>query len=251
MCLLRESGRKMSIASLYKATLYKETDSPLGEQKAVAPQSIPAPVRNSYLMSKGGFDVFEGLLDQPTLDLLLSEAVMLAASGNQSDVPISDGEEVRGGSPARRFLNTGGGQVQTAFYQADWLIDFLSKLCDAPVTPTGTHGTYSFYVRSGDHIFIHRDIESCDLAVITCLYDNAGPDCDGGILYLYPGRLFEPLSAIRVTPEQGAFGVRLQCGQTIIMFGGLIPHAILPVAEGQMRIVSVLCYSIPSMLAVE
>jgi hypothetical protein len=27
-----------------------------------------------------------------------------------------------------------------------------------------------------------------------------------------------------------------------VMYGGIIPHALLPLAEGQARIVSVLCY---------
>lgn len=65
---------------------------------------------------------------------------------------------------------------------------------------------------------------------------------DGGRLCLYPDRLFEPLSIIRATPQQGAIKVRLDPGQTIVLFGGLVPHALLKVAAGQARIVSVLCY---------
>jgi hypothetical protein len=57
--------------------------------------------------------------------------------------------------------------------------------------------------------------------------------------------MFEPLSAVRASPEDGALRLRLEVGQTIILCGGLIPHTLLPVAEGQERIVSVLCYQVP------
>jgi hypothetical protein len=39
--------------------------------------------------------------------------------------------------------------------------------------------------------------------------------------------------------------LRLRVGQTITLCGGLVPHALLPVAEGQSRIVSVLCHQVP------
>jgi hypothetical protein len=213
----------------------------------ISPEALPDSIRNSYLMTRDGYDVFEGLLDSRALDLLLAEAVALSGKGARSDVPDSDEEEVRGGSPARQFINTGGGEVQAAVYHAGWMIDFLSGLCDATVIPTGSHGTYSFYSASGAHIFIHRDVEECDLAVITCLHDNAGSDTDGGMLCLYTDRLFEPLSAIRATPELGATRLRLMPGQTIVLLGGIVPHCVLPVVEGQTRIVSVLCYQIPSL----
>jgi hypothetical protein len=64
----------------------------------------------------------------------------------------------------------------------------------------------------------------------------------GGMLRLYPDRLCERLSAIRANPERGAIKLRLMPRQTVVMFGGIVPHAILPVADGQVRIVSVLCY---------
>jgi hypothetical protein len=199
-------------------------------------------MRNSPLMKKGGFEVFEGLLDDNGQRLLLSEAVQLSATAQLSDVPLSDKEEVRGGSPARRFLSAVGGRVQDAFYTAPWLIRFLHDVTGAALLPTGRYGSFTYYARPGDQLTVHRDVTFCDVAMITCLYESPRPVGGGGMLYLYPGRICERLSTIRATPEQGAVKLRLMSGQTIVMLGGMVPHAVSPVADKQVRIVSVLCY---------
>jgi hypothetical protein len=194
-------------------------------------------------MRDGGFRVLEGLFDHATRKELLAEALRLLPRAAPSAVPVSDDEEVRGGTPARSFLNTGGGPLQDALYRTPGLLECLRRMTCASLVPTGALGTYSYYVRPGDFLALHRDIVTCDVAVITCLHDaGAGHEGDGGKLCLYPGRLFEPLSAIRRSPEAGALKLRLLAGQTIVMFGGIVPHALLPVAAGQARIVSVLCY---------
>lgn len=210
-----------------------------------APPAVPASLRRSRLLSRGGFDVFSGLLDDSFREHLLAEALGRYGEALECDIPASDGEEVRGGIPARRFLNATGGPVQDAFYRAPWVLDFLRGLTAPSLVPTGERGTYSYYVRAGDFLAIHRDIQTCDLAVITCLQDGAAVGGDGGSLCLYPERFLEPLSAVRATPEEGALKLRLDAGQTIALCGGLVPHALLPVAEGQERVVSVLCYHIP------
>jgi hypothetical protein len=176
---------------------------------------------------------------------MLAEAVALYGESSECDVPVSDGEEVRGGTPARRFRNSGGGPAQDAFYRAPWVIDFLRGLTRSSLVPTGERGTYSYYVRAGDFLAIHRDVRMCDIAVITCLKNGEAVEGDGGSLSLYPERMFEPLSAVRAAPGEGAHRLRLEVGQTIVLCGGLIPHTLLPVNEGQERIVSVLCYHVP------
>ncbi len=124
------------------------------------------------------------------------------------------------------------------------MLAFMRRLTHRSIEPTGELGTYSYYSRPGDFLAIHRDIVTCDVAVITCLSDS--PDhAAGGALCLYPDRMFEPVAAIRATPSEGARVVRLREGQTIALFGGLVPHALLPVDADQVRIVSVLCYRIP------
>ena len=203
--------------------------------------SIPESLRRSRLLSRGGFDVYEGLFDEDFRRRMLAEALGRYAEATACEVPVSDDEEVRGGVPARRFSTSSGGPVQDSFYLAPWLLELLRGLTSPSLIPTGERGTYSYYVRPGDFLAIHRDIPSCDVAVITCLSDGG----QGGQLCLYPERLLEPLSALRATPDEGAYGLRLGVGQTIVLCGGLVPHALLPVTEGQSRVVSVLCYHIP------
>lgn len=212
---------------------------------SATPRRVPDALRRSRLLSRGGFEVYEGLTDEGFRGRLLAEALARYAEAEGCDVPVSDGEEVRGGVPARRFSNCPGGPVQDALYHAPPVLDFLRRLTAPSLVPTGPRGTYSYYVRPGDFLAIHRDIQTCDVAVITCLSDGAHVGGDGGSLCLYPERLFEPLSAVRATPEEGALRVRLDVGQTIVLCGGLVPHALLPVAEGQQRVVSVLCYHVP------
>ena len=209
--------------------------------------AISSAVLHSRLLARGGFDVYEGLLEDRFQQQLFTEAQMQYAEAVACDVAVSDGEEVRGGVPERRFLSSSGGVVQDSFYRAPWVLAFLRELTAAELVPSGERGTYSYYVRPGDFLGLHRDIVTCDVAVITCLsngtIDNAS---DGGHLCLYPERIDEPLSAIRATPEKGALKLLLKPGQTIVMYGGIVPHALLPVTPGQERIVSVLCYKIPN-----
>lgn len=206
------------------------------------PNCIPGSIRKSPLMKEGGFQVFQGVIDERIRKDMLSEALALLPSGTACKVSTPDIEEVRGGKPRRSFINSQGGRVQQAFYAAPWLLDFLRGLSHSRLTPTGTLGTYSYYIRPGDFLEIHRDIIECDVAVISCLSEGPIDNGDGGRLCLYPERLFERLSSIRATPEKGAVKVRLDPGQTIVLYGGIVPHALLKVAVGQARIVSVLCY---------
>lgn len=205
-------------------------------------QSVPEAIRNSPLMRNGGFDVFERLPDRNTCAQLLDEARRCLATARSSEIAVSDDEEVRGGQPARRFVSASGGAIQTAFYRDRSVIRFIETLCNAPVLPTGGRGTYTYYARPGDHLALHRDIETCDVALITCLLDRHGSGSSGGVTRLYPERQNERLSQIRASPELGAISVRVRVGQAMVMFGGMVPHAIMPLGFGEIRIVSVLCY---------
>ncbi|MBM4258598.1 MAG: hypothetical protein FJ147_22200 [Deltaproteobacteria bacterium] len=203
---------------------------------------IPSHLHTSPLLQRGGFAVFAKLIDPSLLTRLLSESLRLVPHAVKSWVPVSDTEEVRGGDPARRFLSAAAGREQHRLYQAAWLRDVLSSVAGTPLQPSGGGGTYTYYAHRDDYLTIHRDVSSCDVAVITCLHDGPEFSETGGLLSLYPTRVTEPLSQLRAQPEKGVVNVRLQPGHTIVLFGGLLPHAILPVSRRQVRIVSVLCY---------
>jgi len=203
---------------------------------------IPPAILDSPLMRRGGFDIFSGIVDESIKNSLLAEAVEQQTVITESLVTDSDTEEIRGGSPRRKFLSSAGGEFQRAFYQSEWLINFLRDLTTPFLRPTGLYGTFSYYSRTSDFLEIHRDIVACDVAVITCLENRFGEDKTGGKLCLYPSRTRELLSDIRATPEEGAYEVLLEEGLTIVIYGGIVPHALLPVNQDQTRVVSVLCY---------
>lgn len=203
---------------------------------------IPPVILDSPLMRRGGFDVFSGIADEYIKTSLLDEAFNQQPLITESLVTDTDSEEIRGGAPRRKFLSSPGGEFQRSFYHAGWLIDFLRSLTTPFLHPTGSYGTFSYYVRPDDFLEIHRDIVACDVAVITCLENSFGADRSGGKLCLYPSRTDELLSDIRSSPEKGAYEFLLEAGQTIVFYGGIVPHALLPVAKDQRRIVSVLCY---------
>lgn len=210
-------------------------------------QPIPRYILNSPLMQRGGFAVYEGMLDEAIHTALLSEAAQQWSSARLTEQVGADDEEVRGGKPPRRLFSAPGGPTQDAFYHADWLLQYLSTITQTQVVTSGERGTYSFYHGSGHYLALHRDVEYCDLAVISCLQaDDPGnlTHSVSGALRLYPTRYQEPLSRIRQTPDEGGRVVRLKVRQTLVLFGGIVPHEVLPVTDAATRIVSVLCYRV-------
>lgn len=204
---------------------------------------LPPEIAASALFRGGpGFAVYADLPDASTCARLLEEAQDAYRQAARQELGEGDAAEGRGGTPRRRLLTAGAGPVQDEMYRATWLADALSAAVGVRLVASGGRGSYSYYARTGDHLGLHRDIETCDLATITVLHDNSSPSDQGGALLLYPGRTGEPLSAIRRRPRDGACLVKVMPGQTIAMWGGIVPHAVLPVAAGQVRIVSVLCF---------
>jgi hypothetical protein len=203
---------------------------------------IPHAIRHSRLMRDGGFATYEGLLGDDVLTAMTAEAAEAYESCTRSDVADCGDRCERGGTPARRFSSSHGGELQGAFYNADWMLAFLGDLASSRVAPTGALATFSYYVSPGDYLDVHRDIIGCDLAVITCLSDSA-PELTSGSLCVYPDRVAESVTSIRASRERGGQLVHLSIGQTIVMFGGVVPHRLDPVATSQQRVVSVMCYS--------
>ena len=193
-------------------------------------------------MKAGGWAVYDHFPGAPTCARLLAESRACLHGAVASAVKLSDHEELRGGNPARRFISAGGGEKQAAFYHDSETARFLADISSTPVRPTGESGTYTYYARPGDHLALHRDIEMCDIAVVTCLLDRHHWGSTGGLTRIYPGRQHEPLSRIRATPSDGAVSIRLAVGSTMVMFGGLVPHLIEPLAPDELRIVSILCF---------
>jgi hypothetical protein len=195
------------------------------------------------MLAAGGFGVYDDFLHASIREQLLSEALTLYPQATHQENWDDDHAEGRGGRPRRRLTSGSGGPVQDALYRSVWLPQMLTSACGTTILPSGNRGSYSYYARPGDFLDLHLDVDRCDVTMITALHDNSATTDYSGALLLYPGRMGEPLSAIRARPNDGVHCVKLTAGQTIVLFGGLLPHRLLPTAVGQVRIVSVLCFA--------
>jgi hypothetical protein len=220
-------------------------ESPAAPPRSPNVPTVPDALLRSPLLAQGnGFGVFAGLPDPYTFEALFSEASELYPSATAQECDEPDVEEVRGGKPRRSLLTSTAGPIQDAWYASTYLRQFLSAQLGLPVVPAGNRGSYSYYARKGDFLDLHRDVDTCDVTVITAIHDNSAPTDAGGALVLYPGKVGEPLSTIRAQPEVGAYPIKLLPRQTIVLLGGVTPHRVAPVVEGQVRIISALCFRV-------
>ncbi len=195
-------------------------------------------------MKSGGCATYDHIPGIGICTRLLEESRLCLQAAVSTAAPNSDGEEVRGGSPARQFISASGGEEQAAFYHDPKMARFLARVCNGTVRPAGQRGSYAYYARPGDHLALHRDIETCDIAVVTCLLDRYLNGSNGGVTRYYPGRQHEALTQIRAKPNDGVMSVRLPVRSTMVMFGGLVAHLIEPLGPGELRIVSILCFRV-------
>ena len=196
--------------------------------------------RTPALMKAGGFAVVDRIPGGTKIcGALFQEALALTRCAERQEHDIDAASDMRGGLPARRLFSSPGGDVLAGLYADRRFQDFVAEIVGMPVSAAGFQGSYSYYVRPGDHLGLHRDIEECDVAVISCLCDTGG----SGVLQVYPERLAEPLSCIRSTPEKGRVSVQLRPGQTVVLLGGHVPHVTTPMERRQRRIISALCYA--------
>jgi hypothetical protein len=205
--------------------------------------TMPRFLRQSPLVTHhGGIAVTDHLPDAAVCGRLYEEAAAALATASRQEHDGEDYTEWRGGTPRRRLYSAEAGPAQDEWYLSPQLAEALSDLCRLRVSPSGTRGSYSYYAHAGDFLDLHRDVETCDVTLITCLHDNSDATDPHGALVVYPDRLDEPLSAIRGTPDQGAYPLKLVPGQSAILMGGVVPHFVQPVGEGQVRVISALCF---------
>lgn len=199
-------------------------------------------LESRFVTAHRGLAIVDSIPDPSTLEAMRVEAWAAYDDADRQECDTDDGEEVRGGMPGRRLYSAGAGPKQDAFYHDPRLALLLGDLCGMMVRPSGSRGSYSYYVVPGDYLALHRDVDTCDVTLITCLHDTSDPQSASGALMLYPERLLDPLSEIRARPDDGAVVVKLLAGQSVILLGGVVPHCVLPVGDGQARVISALCF---------
>ena len=123
------------------------------------------------------------------------------------------------------------------------MADYVSRCCGTAVVPTGNRGSYSYYLSPGDFLGLHRDVDLCDVTLITVLHDDTSPSDPAGGLVVYRGQPQTSLSQIRGQPHQGADLVKARAGQSILILGGMVPHRVVPIGSSGTRVISALCFT--------
>jgi hypothetical protein len=181
------------------------------------------------------------LVDDQDLERLRYEAFAVHPAAQETHVfePTDDDP----GNPDRWLESAAGGPDLQAFYLSSQVLALLRDQTGTDWKTSGGAGSYSYYRREGHHLGLHRDIDACELAAITCIADDAAAEPGlGGALRLYMTRHNETLAAIRSSPEDGALTVRLKPGETLLLLGGVVPHRLMPLGPDHLRIIAPLCY---------
>ena len=110
------------------------------------------------------------------------------------------------------------------------------------IVPSGERGTYTFYAEENDYLDIHRDVDYCDLTLITCLHSTLPQNDAHGLLNIYCERSDESLASIYNDRFWGYRSLSLRPGQSILLQGGIVPHAVNPMRANHHRIISALCF---------
>ena len=197
-------------------------------------------ILRSPLAAHGGAAVIR-LLDDAAVANLSSEALARHSDAVVQEVCCPGEEFERRGDPDRWLETATGGPLLQSFYDSELARNTIAGLTGVRWRTAGGLGTFSYYRRAGHHLGLHRDLELCDLAVITCVYDDAGDKTSSGVLRLYLSRTNETLEAIRAD-DRGGVHVRLSPGESLVLLGGVIAHKLLPMRPGHTRIVAPLCY---------
>ncbi|MFJ2755587.1 hypothetical protein ACIO3S_08320 [Nocardioides sp. NPDC087217] len=216
--------------------------SPKGRSRAADELPIdPALAASPLLVEHEGFALYEDLFGLDVLSEMTREAREAYWGGQEQSLTARFGGVGRDSHPPRRLVSAGGGDVQDAAYCSPSLKAFLESLCGLEVEPTGRRGSVNYYTRSGDFMGLHLDVVQCELVVLTVLQDLSPADDPSGSWELFPGQVGRPLPSVS-TGRRDRRSIKAMPGQSLVMFGGLVPHRVRPVAAGQRRIVSALCF---------
>ncbi len=193
----------------------------------------------SALVQGGGVMVCR-LTNASTLASLQADAARAHLYATEARVVEPDHSDGRG-DPDRWLESSPGGPAQDAFACSAAVTDVLEQATGVSWQLAGP-GSWSYYRRQGHHLGVHRDLAVCDLAVITCVH-NEGAQGQSGALRVWPSRAGVQLDELRRDP-QGAIDLYVETGDTVVLLGGVVPHRVLPVTIGHVRVVAPLCYRV-------
>ena len=215
----------------------------VGVDEVTSQRRRVAAVRSGLAASRlvtGGGVLVTRIISPGDLVALSTDAVDAHAHAVEAHVEGPRVNDDRG-DPDRWLESAPGGRALDAFVRAPAMLRLLRLATGVTWEPAGP-GSWSYYRREGHHLGLHRDLAVCDLAVITCVV-NEGHVTGSGALRLWPGRAQEPMRALRAD-DRGGLDVHLAAGETLLLLGGVVPHRLLPLAAGHVRIVAPVCYRI-------
>ena len=220
---------------------------PKARRPRCRPHQPSIPVHQALLGSPlvadhGGFGVYEDLVPPEIARALTAEALGAYWAGSEQVVRVGNDGIGRGAHPARKLVHSGGGPVQKQIYRSEAILAFLERICGMPVRPTGDRGSFNYYTRAQDFMGRHLDIIDCDLVILTVLQDLSTPAETAGAYRLFTGHIGVSLRDIGSQCVNTAPVVKVKSGQSLVLFGGLVPHEVLPVRANQARVVSAFCY---------
>ena len=193
----------------------------------------------SPLAQGGGYAVTR-LLSPRARGVLAREALRMYPRAEVWRRDRSTDELAVRGDPARLLELGPGGPALNRMYASAAVGRLLRGLTGLDWIPSGDAGGYSYYRRPGHHLGLHQDVDECNLALITCVHERgAAANGTSGVLQLWPGR---ELPDVRRDPRPGRVLVRLEPGESVVLLGGVVPHAVSPVEDGHVRIVAPLCF---------
>lgn len=187
--------------------------------------------------------VVDNLFPNTTIRNLRDEAFERSGQAQEQRQEQHDISGYRTGNPARWLRSAGGGSIQFEVYQSPAMAENLSYICGRPIKPTGGRGTYSYYDKKGHFLGLHRDINTCDVTLITCLHRKHSLS-ESGALRLYYKSFAQNLPEIITGRQTPYVDVHPEEEQSIILLGGWVPHEVLPADDGYERYISVLCYEL-------
>jgi len=196
-------------------------------------------IQRAPLVQQGGIVRLQSLFVDKWLEALIKECQSQRENAEEQRKTETDFSQWRGSNPDRFLASAEGLDVQNQIYHAPATLQVLSELCGRAVRPTGSQGSYSYYDQEGHFLGLHRDINTCDLTLITCLKrkDTTEPS---GALRVYRNCSRKHLHEIDASCDFTDY--HLEQGESVVLLGGFVPHEVRPAVNGFERSISALCY---------